>query len=362
MQSPAPNTPSNTAPRDSGKHTPYATQATGQATGRAPDPAAPQTPSPSTPAAARFDLLGLGEAMIEFNQLSPQQPQYQQGFGGDTSNATIAAARAGARCAYLSRVGDDAFGESLRALWQAEGVDHSGVDSGGGESTGVYFVSHGEQGHRFSYLRSQSAATRMAPDWLHQGPGRALIEASRLLHVSGISMGISASACDAVFEAMALARQAGRLVSLDSNLRLKLWPLARARACLAEATAQCDYFLPSLEDAVLLSGHSEPHAVVDWAHRLGAPVVVLKLGAQGALVSDGERRLHWPGWAVPLVDATGAGDCFCGNLLARLAQGMDVFEAARHANAAAALAVQGFGAVAPLPDAAAVSRLLGQSG
>jgi 2-dehydro-3-deoxygluconokinase len=61
---------------------------------------------------------------------------------------------------------------------------------------------------------------------------------------------------------------------------------------------------------------------------------------------------------VPLVDATGAGDCFCGNLLARLSAGASLPEAARYANAAAALSEQGFGAVAPLPRPAQVRALL----
>ena len=92
----------------------------------------------------------------------------------------------------------------------------------------------------------------------------------------------------------------------------------------------------------------------EWAHGLGAPTVVLKLGGDGCLVSQHGQQHHIPGHRVPLVDATGAGDCFCGNLLARLAAGDALVDAARYANAAAALAVQGFGAVAPLPRPAQV--------
>lgn len=302
-----------------------------------------------------LDVAGLGEAMIEFNQVDPQRPAYLQGFGGDTSNATIAAARAGARCAYLSRVGDDAFGAALLQLWRAEGVDVSGVETAAGEPTGIYFVQHGPNGHEFSYRRAGSAASRMTPDWLRHGAGRRLIAASRFLHVSGISMGLSPGACDTVLEAIELAQAHQTLVSLDANLRLKLWPLPRARACLRAALARCDLFLPSLEDAVLLCAQEEPEAIVDWCHRAGAAVVVLKLGADGCLVSDGQQRERIVARPVPVRDATGAGDCFAGNLLARLAQGMELFAAARAANVAASLAVQGFGAVAPLPTAAQVA-------
>ena len=304
----------------------------------------------TAPRAKSFDVVALGEAMVEFNQVHPGQPQYLQGFGGDTSNAAIAAARAGARVAYLTRIGQDSFGQALTALWRAEGVDTRAVQSDSEHPTGIYFVSHGAAGHEFSYLRAGSAASHMAPQWLAGEPAAAL-QAARILLLSGISLAISPQACDTAFEAMRLAREAGTLVSFDSNLRLKLWPLARAQACIAQAVSLCDIFLPSLEDMQALTGLIDPDTIIDWGHARGAATVVLKLGAEGALASNGQRRERVPGQRVTPVDATGAGDCFCGNLLARLAQGDDVFAAARYANAAAALAVQGYGAVAPLPYA-----------
>ena len=66
---------------------------------------------------ADFDIVALGEPLVELNQTHKGQLQYLQGFGGDTSNAVIAAARQGARCAYLTRVGNDAFGAQFLDLW-----------------------------------------------------------------------------------------------------------------------------------------------------------------------------------------------------------------------------------------------------
>ena len=173
-------------------------------------------------------------------------------------------------------------------------------------------------------------------------------------------MAISASACDTVLAAMALARTAGTQVSLDANLRLKLWPLARAQACIRQAISLCDVFLPSYDDMVTLTGLTDAQAIVDWCHAQGARQVVLKLGAEGAIVSTSvspaakAERSTIAGHRVKAVDATGAGDCFSGNLLARLAAGDSLQAAARYANAAAALTVQGFGAVASLPRKADV--------
>lgn len=305
----------------------------------------------------QFDVVALGEAMLEFNQTQPGDPRYLQGFGGDTSNAVIAAARAGARTAYLTRVGADTFGNALVDLWQSEGVSTAAVQRDEAAPTGIYFVTHGKSGHEFSYLRAGSAASRMTPKWLNSGAADAIASA-HILHLSAISLAISPEACDTAFAAMTLARTSGTQVSFDSNLRLKLWPLARAQACIAQAVSLCDIFLPSLEDMVTLTGLNDPETIVDWSHAHGAHTVVLKLGAGGALVSDGVSRQRVSGQAVNVVDATGAGDCFCGNLLARMAAGDDVFTAAGYANAAAALSVQGYGAVTPLPHPLQVAAQL----
>ena len=302
------------------------------------------------------DIVALGEAMVEFNQTQAEPPLYLQGFGGDTSNAAIAAARAGAQVTYLTRLGTDRWADRLMNLWHSENVDTAAVLRDANAPTGMYFVSHDAQGHHFSYARAGSAASRMQPSDVHTWQGA--IEASRWLHLSGISLAISASACDTALAAMQAARASGTRVALDSNLRLSLWPLARAQACISHAVGLCDLFLPSLEDITALTGLTEPEAIIDWSHARGAQQVVLKLGAEGALASDGDTRQRVPGLAVHAVDATGAGDCFAGNLLARLAKGDDLWEATAYANAAASLSVQGYGAVAPLPRPEAVMKCL----
>ena len=292
-------------------------------------------------------IVSVGEPMVEFNQV--EERRYLQGFGGDTSNMIIAAARSGARTAYVTRIGDDEFGRMFLELWKREGVDTRWVIIDREAPTGAYFVTHGPQGHVFSYLRKGSAASRLAPSDLPE-----LREAS-FLHASGITMAISESACDAVLRGFAKAK--GR-IAFDSNLRLKLWPLERAREKIEQAAAMADWFFPSIEDARQLSGVHSYEENLEWAHGLGAKSVFLKLGPDGVLVSDGNKRERVPGTKVDSVDATGAGDCFCGATLARLAAGDSIWEAARYANAAAALATTGFGAVDPLPRPDAVRAML----
>ncbi len=303
----------------------------------------------------RFDIVALGEAMIEFNEARAADSRtWLQGFGGDTSNMAIAAARLGARVAYVTRVGNDAFGRRLVELWRDEGVATDGVVVDDDAPTGVYFVAHGPHGHEFSYLRAGSAASRMTPASLSQD----VLRATRVLHLSAISQAIASSACDACFAAIDVARDGGARIAYDTNLRLKLWPLRRAKAVILETLRIVDWALPGYDDATHLFDDDDPMRIVDACHGHGCGVVVLKLGRDGCLVSDGATRLRIDGVRVQSVDATGAGDCFDGAFAARMVAGDDPFAAARYANVAAALATTGYGAVAPLPRAADVERFV----
>ena len=302
-----------------------------------------------------LDVVALGEAMIEFNEARAGDPRsWLQGFGGDTSNMAIAAARLGARSGYVTRVGDDAFGRRLMALWAGEGVATDGVSVDPDAPTGVYFVAHGAKGHEFSYLRQGSAASRMTPASLPL----AVLRSTRVLHLSAISQAISNSACDACFAAIDIACAAGARIAYDTNLRLKLWPLPRARAVILETLRRVDWALPGLDDASLLFGELDPAQIVDACHAHGCAVVVLKLGRDGCIVSDRNRNERIEGVRVASLDATGAGDCFDGAFVARMVAGDDAFAAARYANKAAALATVVYGAVAPLPRAADVEALV----
>lgn len=289
---------------------------------------------------------------MEFNQQRSADGRrlYLEGFGGDTSNAAIAAARQGARVAYATAVGPDSAGDRFIELWRHEGVDTAAVMRDPAHPTAIYFVAHSEGGHAFSYYRAGSAASRMAATDMPE----AMIASARFLYASGISQGISASAADAVFHAIAVARAAGTIVAYDTNYRPRLWPAARAAAVIHAAIAQADIALPSLEDATALTGLTDPGAITDFYLRLGPATVVLKLGAAGALLATAAGRVHIPPFPCTPVDGTGAGDTFCGSLLARLIAGDGPEAACRYAAAAAALKTEGYGAVTPIPHAEAV--------
>ncbi len=299
------------------------------------------------------DLLCMGEPMLEFNQIplaADGTQHYLEGHGGDTSNAAIAAARQGARVGYITAIGQDMPGDSFMRLWQREGVDTSTVLRTDRAQTGVYFVMHDAAGHHFLHYRTGSAAAMYAASDLP----REAIAGARILYVSGISQGISVSACDAVFAAIDVAARNGVKVAYDTNYRPRLWPPARAAAVMHAAMAQTDYAFPGEEDVRTLTGLTDPDAMLDFYLRLGSKMVLLKMGDAGSYLATSDARVRIPAHQVAAVDATGAGDTFCGSFLARVLAGDEPKAAARYASVAAALKCTGYGAVGPIPRAAAV--------
>jgi 2-dehydro-3-deoxygluconokinase len=303
-----------------------------------------------------IDLLAFGEPMMEFAEVQRNGERlYLPGFGGDVSNTAVAAARQGARVAVFTALGRDFFGQDFIDLWDREGIDRSSVILRKDGRTGAYFISYREEGHVFSYARAGSAASLISTEELPL----VQIASARVLHASGISQAISESCADAVFAAIRHARANGTLVSYDTNLRLRLWPLDRARATINAAVALSDIALPGLDDARQLTGLDRPEEICAFYLGLGCRVVALTLGKNGTMVATPERQEVIAARPVEAVDATGAGDTFDGAFLAEWLVHGDPFRAAAYANAAAALSTLGHGAVAPMPRRAQVEEFLG---
>ncbi|SIM55799.1 sugar kinase [Micromonospora cremea] len=305
-----------------------------------------------------MDILAIGEPLLEFSVTDEQSldaaESFAVGYGGDTSNFLVSASRCGAAAGYVSRIGDDHFGTALLGLWQREGVrtDHVVREPGG--RTGIYFISRHAAHSSFTYYRAGSPASRLSPADVPE----TAIATARALHVSGITQAISASACDAGFHAMKVARRHNTLVSYDPNYRPALWPLDRARAIVARSVELSDVALPNLEEGRALTDLDDPRAILAWFAALGPRTVVLKMGDQGALLWDDGRTSEIPPHSVVPVDSTGAGDAFDGAFVTRLVQGATPADAARYAAVAGALTTQGHGAVHPIPRDAAIRSAL----
>jgi len=281
---------------------------------------------------------------------------FRRGFGGDTANFIVAAARMGGRCGYVTRVGDDEFGRAFLALWDREGVDRSRVVVEREGRTAVYFIARREEGgHDFTYYRAHSPASRLQPGDLDRG----YLAGARVLHTSGITQAISVSALAAVEAALDIAAAAGVAVSYDVNARPRLWSIDAARAAAERACGRAQLVFLSAEDAAHLYPGAGGEEVARRILDRGPRAVVLKQGAAGCtLFPAGRPPVRLPGWAVDAVDTTGAGDAFAGAFVAAWLAGSGFEEAAALANAAGALTTTGLGAVTPIPDRQAVAAFI----
>jgi 2-dehydro-3-deoxygluconokinase len=306
------------------------------------------------------DVLALGEPMLEFNATEAgslrEVRNYEVGWGGDTSNFVIAISRLGRTAGYICRLGDDDFGKNFLDLWKREGIDTSHVILDKHAPTGIYFISRRGEKHSFTYYRSDSAASRLSMDDIPE----AHLAQAKVFHTSGISQAISNSACDAVFYAIEVAREAGTLISYDPNIRLKLWDHERAQSTILETIRMADFVFPSFEDAHIITGLDDPEQIAGELQKLGPKVVALKLGEEGALLAtqDGLRRIE--PFEVDVKDTTGAGDTFASAFIVAYLDGLDPYECGRFANAAGALTCEGLGAVEPIPTRDRVEDLLKQ--
>lgn len=309
----------------------------------------------------RLDILALGEPLAEFAAEEPGPVEevfsFRRGWGGDTSNLLIAAARLGARCGYITRVGEDAFGESFLSLWSKEGIDTAGVVIDRNSFTGIYFVTMDVDGERdFVYYRRESAASRLLPqdvqlDYLSRG---------RVFHVSGITQAISKSAERTADHALELANDAGLIVSYDANIRPTLRPLPDLLEMFERSLPRIHILFLSEHDAELLYPDMGIESVLVRLLSCGPRLVALTRGQRGCVVMTQKGSMYdVPAYEVKPVDTTGAGDAWAAGFLVEWLSGASPEKAARFANAVGALASTGLGAVSGLPNREEVNRFLG---
>ena len=298
--------------------------------------------------------------MAEFTAVEPGAlgvaRTFRRGFGGDTANFIVAAARMGSRCGFVTRLGGDEFGRAFVSLWEESGIDHSRVLIDPERRTAAYFIArHPDGRHDFTYYRTGSAASHLRPEDLDA----AYLSGIRVLHTSGISQANSGSARETVRAAIDIVSNAGGTISYDANIRPALWSLDLARNVVKETFERAHLAFLSSEDASHLYPGMRPGDVVRRVLERGPRLVVMKLGAGGCTIaSAGGAVVEFPGWPVPAVDSTGAGDAFAGAFVSAWLDGASPEAAGSLANAVGALTVTGLGAADSIPTRSAALAFL----
>jgi fructokinase len=215
----------------------------------------------------------------------------------------------------MTLVGSDDFGRFVRARLIAEGVDVRGVGEHQSARTGITFVAVREGGERsFLFFRHPSADQMIC----ERDVDPALIAEARCFHFGSSTLSREPARA-ATRRALAVARAAGVLISVDPNWRRHLWDEpGEATGLVEEVLEGADVVKLSDDELEPLTGSSDPRRAAAALHRIGCQLVVVTLGARGCYFSTDGRDGEVPAEAVEVVDTTGAGDAFVAGLLASL--------------------------------------------
>lgn len=279
-------------------------------------------------------LLAIGETMAMVAPVRAESVVDADDFhvdaGGAESNVAAHVAALGHRAVWFSRLGDDALGRRVAGQLAARRVDVSRVVFDGGNPTGLYVK---DPGRAVLYYRRGSAAAHLT-DADADGVS---FDGVDLLHVSGITAAISASARSFLARVMTRARAAGVVVSFDVNHRAPLWDASTAAPVLLELARLADIVFVGRDEAETL--WATPTAAEARLLLADVAELVVKDGDVGATVFAADVEIFVPALKVEVVEAVGAGDAFAGGYLAGLLSGASIEEriAAGHGRAALTL-------------------------
>jgi 2-dehydro-3-deoxygluconokinase len=304
----------------------------------------------------KVDVITFGEAMVllapDVSDRLESAGSFHASVGGAELNCAIGLVRLGHEVSWISRLGNDPFGQRILKTARGEGVDVSGVKLVEDAATGLMFkeVRPGSASRVFYYRRQSPAATLELAQFENLQ--------ARVLFVTGITPALSPHNRELTTAVIDQFRAAGTLVVFDPNMRFRLWPQEEARTVFLELVKRSDVLLPSLVDAEILCGKNDPETMLDRLRDLGPKNVAIKLGEKGVFFADEKNRSHLPCFPVSEIDPVGAGDAFCAGVISGLLDQVSFAESVRRGAAMGAFCVSSWGDYAGLPTRQELDRFL----
>ena len=307
-----------------------------------------------------LDVVTLGETMVLFvptrTGLLRYANQFERFVAGAESNTVIGLSRIGHKTGWISRLGNDEFGEYILTFLRGEQVDVSQVRTTEDMPTGVFFKERRRvDTTRVFYYRAGSAASQLAPDDLDP----TYLSQARYLHLTGITPALGGTCENTLHRAIDIAKQAGVAISFDPNLRFKLWSGEAAKKSLLQIVPRVDIILTGHEEAALLTGKKSVEDCAQSLLDLGPSKVIVKLGAEGAMGFTTNEEVLIPGIKVQVVETVGAGDAFNAGFLSGQLRNWSLKESIKLGNIMGALATTAPGDVEGLPDWEEIQPYLG---
>ncbi|MEZ9646374.1 sugar kinase [Vibrio sp. 10N.261.52.C2] len=293
----------------------------------------------------------IGECMVE---LTKNQGQLKQSFGGDTLNTAVYLSRLtephGVTTSYVTGLGQDSFSQEMLTAWKEENINTEMVYLSSTKLPGMYAIETTEEGERsFHYWRNDAAAKY----WLRDHAIEDLVNQfcqHQMIYLSGISLAILPQDClESLMKLLKLCRNEGVKIAFDNNFRPALWhDLDVARSVYQEILSITDIAFLTFDDEVLLWGDNIEQQAIDRTQALGVEEIVVKRGGDDCFVVTKEIFESVSANKIEkIVDTTAAGDSFSAGYLAKRILGGDMTDSASSGHLVAGTVIQHRGAIIP---------------
>ncbi len=309
------------------------------------------------------ELVTVGESMARLT--TPEVGRIRDmsslrlGVGGAEANVAVGVRRLGHGAAWIGRVGDDEFGSMIIEMLRREAVVVSSVCIDRAAQTAIMLKERRTADVvRISYYRNGYAGSRLAPEDVDTD----LLVGARILHLTGITLGLSPSARAAAYSAADIARAHGVLVSFDLNYRSALWSREEAALEFQTMADRADVIFAGEEEIVMLGDGHDPVVTAKKLVAVRDREVVIKRGSGGAVTVSAEGIWSEPAVPVRAIDPVGAGDAFVAGYLAACLDDVAVPARLKQGCASGAFAVTVVGDWEGLPSVEDLSLLEHTSG
>ncbi len=314
-----------------------------------------------------IDVVALGELLIDFAAKSTDKKGYPTMVanpGGAPGNFLAALNAYGRKTAFLGKVGNDAFGHLLLGTLEEAGIETKGIVVDGSVFTTLAFVTFDENGDRsFSFARKPGADTQLTWEEID----KSLIDDARVFHFGTLSL-TDEPVRTATQKAVAYAREKGKLITCDPNLRKPLWPSEdAAREQMLWSLRQADVVKISDNEVAFLWNCTPEEGADKLLKEFGVSLAMVTLGPDGCLLKTKNASFLASCPKVHPIDTTGAGDIFGGSALSRLLEleksidaltEEDLAYIGRFAATAASLSTEVSGGIPSIPEKDAVLKAM----
>ncbi len=305
-----------------------------------------------------YDVVALGELLIDFAAKSVDAngyPTMAANPGGAPGNFLAALNAYGKKTAFLGKVGDDAFGHLLLGTLNQAGIETKGIVVDPTVFTTLAFVTFDESGDRsFSFARKPGADTRLC--W--EEVDKSIIDDAKVFHFGTLSL-TDEPVRTTTQKAVAYAKEKGKLITCDPNLRKPLWPSEEAAKEQIEwSLHQADVVKISDEEVAFLWGCTPEEGADKLLKDCGVSLAMVTLGPNGCLLKTANACFRTPSPKVHPIDTTGAGDIFGGSAVSRLLEldkpiceltESDLAYIGKFAATAASLSTESLGGIPSIP-------------